>query len=319
MSLFLIFITSFTLAFSCSGSCESGSECNAAGDPSEGKMWSCRKVNGAFQCVQEEINAGGSSCYLDCQSGWQPCGCDEQGCVERCLRDNAGKPGHHTRTEECSNCGQKFTCGCNIPEQPKPYCGDSICNDGSSKTCEPNGPTKDMKCVNNVYTGDLANGVCRTSGDFACTYCGDGILQRDAGEMCDDGNNIDNDQCNNNCRFNVVINYCGDSICNDGSSKTCEPNGEETDFICTNNQFMGYLNEGKCRTTAEFDLYACTYCGDGIVQEGAGEECDDGNDIDDDECSNSCKFYYVPEFSTITFGFAILVSGIGLLYMRKRR
>ncbi|MEM3374627.1 MAG: hypothetical protein QXE31_05395, partial [Candidatus Woesearchaeota archaeon] len=62
--LLLIFVVSFLFsvvnvnALSCSGSCESGSECNAAGDPSEGKMWSCRKVNGAFQCVQEEINAG---------------------------------------------------------------------------------------------------------------------------------------------------------------------------------------------------------------------------------------------------------------------
>ncbi|MCA9659609.1 MAG: DUF4215 domain-containing protein, partial [Myxococcales bacterium] len=28
-------------------------------------------------------------------------------------------------------------------------------------------------------------------------------------------------------------------------------------------------------------------CGDGFVQEGV-EECDDGNDVDDDECSNAC-------------------------------
>jgi cysteine-rich repeat protein len=29
-----------------------------------------------------------------------------------------------------------------------------------------------------------------------------------------------------------------------------------------------------------------TYCGDGIVNH--GEACDDGNNIDDDECSNTC-------------------------------
>lgn len=32
----------------------------------------------------------------------------------------------------------------------------------------------------------------------------------------------------------------------------------------------------------------CYYCGDGIVQ--AGEQCDDGNQIDDDACSNNCTY-----------------------------
>ncbi len=30
-------------------------------------------------------------------------------------------------------------------------------------------------------------------------------------------------------------------------------------------------------------------CGDGIIQEHLGEECDDGNDINDDDCTNLCK------------------------------
>src|SRR5262249_55737918 len=32
-----------------------------------------------------------------------------------------------------------------------------------------------------------------------CTYCGDGIVQASAGELCDDGNHVDTDTCRNNC------------------------------------------------------------------------------------------------------------------------
>jgi cysteine-rich repeat protein len=76
---------------------------------------------------------------------------------------------------------------------PKPYCGDSICNDGFDKTCEPNGWFKDDKCVNNQDVGDIRNGDCRTTGAYACTYCGDGVVQAGAGEECDDGNTNNND------------------------------------------------------------------------------------------------------------------------------
>jgi parallel beta-helix repeat protein/cysteine-rich repeat protein len=45
-------------------------------------------------------------------------------------------------------------------------------------------------------------------------------------------------------------------------------------------------NTNACRnggTQAE-----CTYCGDGIPQTSAGEQCDDGNSDDDDSCHNDC-------------------------------
>ncbi len=314
--LFLVFAIVFSMdveAYACSGSCESGSQCNAAGTPAEGKMWSCRLVSGSYQCVQDPTNDGGSRCYLSCNPyGWFPCGCDVSGCESRCENQYANSPGHHTRTEICSNCGQEFTCGCDIPQPP--YCGDSKCNDGSGKTCEPDGSTKDMKCVNNVYTGDLSNGVCRTSGDYACTYCGDGIKQSGAGEQCDDGNRVNGDGCSATCEIEEDEPYCGDSICNDGSGKTCEPNGLTEDMSCQSEADI-YLPEGTCRTEGE---YACTYCGDSIVQSGAGEECDDGNDIDDDDCSNTCKAYQIPEFNTLTFGVAIIIAGLGLVILRRR-
>jgi len=75
----------------------------------------------------------------------------------------------------------------------------------------------------------------------------------------------------------VIITVCGNGvldageICDDGSS-----NGQYT-----------YSAENKfCNTNC--DGWA-PYCGDGQVQSGYGEECDDGNNVSGDGCSASCK------------------------------
>ena len=50
----------------------------------------------------------------------------------------------------------------------------------------------------------------------------------------------------------------------------------------------------ELEVTYEADIKQnCGYCGDGIVDESAGEECDDGNDIEVDACSSACV---VPEY-----------------------
>ncbi|MEM4397288.1 MAG: DUF4215 domain-containing protein [Candidatus Woesearchaeota archaeon] len=297
----------------CTGSTESGCQIDEnAGSPG------CRKVTswGSFNInniVKDAALANKGVAYM----GW----CPNDGAtpyatepVSACNCPNLNPLPGQCVSGTCSTCGNPiWKCSPENPN-PEPYCGDSICNDGSSKTCEPNGNTKDMKCINNVYTGDLTEGICRTTGEFACTYCGDGLLQTGAGEQCDDGNRNNGDGCNSNCQTEILEPYCGDSICNDGSSKTCEPNGDKTDYICANNNFIGYLDEGVCRTTGEF---VCTYCGDGILQTGAGEECDDGNNIDNDGCSNSCKFYQVPEFSNLTYIVTLLILGFILIFRRK--
>jgi len=43
-------------------------------------------------------------------------------------------------------------------------------------------------------------------------------------------------------------------------------------------------------------------CGDGVHQPELGEQCDDGNDIDDDACHNDCTANLPPQF-TIQWGF----------------
>ena len=93
--------------------------------------------------------------------------------------------------------------------------------------------------------------------------CGDGIL--DDGEVCDDGDLNNDDYCISTC----VLASCGDSYIWSnlgGYVESCD-DGNDSESPCTSG----------CATDA---------CGDGIIQD--GEECDDGNAVNDDACSNRC-------------------------------
>lgn len=98
--------------------------------------------------------------------------------------------------------------------------------------------------------------------DCTKTFCGDGIVQ--AGEECDDKNYFNNDDCTSECR---------EASCGDGHKQP----GEECDDGEEN------AEDGACSLTCKKG-----FCGDGIVQEALGEECDDTNDKDYDDCTNAC-------------------------------
>ena len=81
------------------------------------------------------------------------------------------------------------------------------------------------------------------------SICGNGTI--DAGETCDDNNTISSDGC---------------------SGITCQ---EEYGYTC--------LGEPSVCTLDEI------LCGNGVINISEGEECDDGNEIIGDGCSNSCQ------------------------------
>lgn len=85
--------------------------------------------------------------------------------------------------------------------------------------------------------------------------CGDGIVGE--GEECDDGNDVNGDGCDANCTFG------GGAETESGTDGEPDTTGGEPD------------------TTGGEGL-----CGNGVVE--AGEQCDDGNNVDGDGCSVGC-------------------------------
>ena len=107
--------------------------------------------------------------------------------------------------------------------------------------------------------------------------CGDGIVDTDAGEICDDGNRSNDDGCDSNC----TLTSCGNGILNEGEE--CDDGNRVVEF-CP-------YEVGDCVGGA-----ACTEipglisrCGDGIIDIDNGEECDDGNQDNDDGCLVDCR------------------------------
>jgi cysteine-rich repeat protein len=106
---------------------------------------------------------------------------------------------------------------------------------------------------------DTTQYVCNGSGG---ARCGNGILE--AGEQCDDGNDINTDACPATCAFAA----CGDGITRVGVEECDDANDSDTDACLSD-----------CRIAR---------CGDGVFRVGV-EQCDDGNSVSDDGCSNDCR------------------------------
>lgn len=124
--------------------------------------------------------------------------------------------------------------------------------------------------------------------------CGDGVIDRNVGEVCDDGNVRPGDGCASDCRS---LERCGDGnldqneACDDGNKVS----GDGCNSTCTSDESCGNgirddfeecddgnkVNDDGCSTECKLDR-----CGDGKYN--SGEVCDDGNSISGDGCSADC-------------------------------
>ncbi len=147
-----------------------------------------------------------------------------------------------------------------------------------------------------IDPGELCDDGNRVDDDGctnACTLptCGDLIVQ--AGEECDDGNDVDNDGCTVECK----LPQCGDGLIQPGEE--CDAgDGNGPGKACKADCKANVCGDGDkgpgegCDDGNEVDDDLCTNacklasCGDGVLQD--GESCDDGNDLDTDACTNNC-------------------------------
>ncbi len=171
-----------------------------------------------------------------------------------------------------------------------PICGDAIISPGEQ--CD---------------EGENPGGYNHCNPD--CTrgeYCGDGVLQSEEGEECDNGVNLTpygDTGCAPGCR---AVPFCGDAVIqgefgercddgvNDGAYGGCAPDCQRAGFCgdaVTNaehgEQCDDGLNNGAYGTCAPGCVLG-PRCGDGVLQEEWGETCDDGNREAGDGCSATC-------------------------------
>jgi cysteine-rich repeat protein len=147
-------------------------------------------------------------------------------------------------------------------------------------------------CVAFLASGCMKSKCERTCSDHADPVCGDGRLDIDNGEECDDGNTDDADECTNEC----VLAECGDGITQETNRESCDDGNDVDDDGCNSECSLPQsggpsfgCDDGNLDPTD-----ACNSatgqrarCGDGNVWRDH-EECDDGNRKDDDECRNDC-------------------------------
>jgi cysteine-rich repeat protein len=120
--------------------------------------------------------------------------------------------------------------------------------------------------------------------------CGDGVIDRNRGESCDDNNPSDGDGCSSTCAveegFSCVgaPSTCEPSTCGDGvldATEACDQGDVEAGDGC----------DAQCQIEAGWNCFgvyvACEpVCGDGAVV--GRETCDDGNAVGGDGCSAAC-------------------------------
>src|SRR5690625_133080 len=153
--------------------------------------------------------------------------CDEN---KQCVDKNDGK--ECTKASDCPGdkvCNDDFQCV--EPGGSGDLCtDDEDCADG--EVC-----SADKKCVDDPGQGPecTKNDEC-AAGEFCnddqeceeiAATCGDGVIDEDQGEECDDGEN-NSDTVPNACRENCKLPSCGDGVIDDGEECDDGPEGSET-------------------------------------------------------------------------------------------
>ncbi len=240
------------------GACDDSNPCTADScDFAKG----CQHIASSAPCDDGNACTSGDACLGGSCQGGAVVDCDDKNvCSTDSCSPIAGCQ-HAANTVSCDADGD----ACTVSDA----CVNKACIAGVKKNCDDS----------NVCTVDSCDAQ---SG--ACQHDGSGLQ----GQACDADKSLctspDTCKCGANCSVascvaGPVIN-CDDK--NPCTADTCVPalgcqyNNVADQTGCGANLFC---IAGKCVIKA--------YCGDGIVQ--AGEECDDGNNIDGDGCSAVCK------------------------------
>jgi cysteine-rich repeat protein len=204
-------------------------------------------------CGDGYIRAGVEEC--DDGSGANSTECDADCTAVVCGDDHVNV----AVGEECDDGNDNVFDAC--PSGPEGTCRSATCGDGflrlGFEQCEPRVDTSDTS-----PKGAFGDPQC----DDDCTLpiCGDSVTNEAAGELCDDGDHDNDDDCPDGPGGTCRRAACGDGFV------------YPADEVCDN----GYEgNSAVCDQDCTFPA-----CGDGIINGAAGETCDDHNNITTDDC-----------------------------------
>ncbi len=167
-----------------------------------------------------------------------------------------------------------------------------VCDDGNMCTddiCDPA-----VGCVAEFNTVDCDD-------EDPCTvtdHCLDGACEGFGALDCDDDNVCTDDSCapGQGCQYGA-----NNLLCNDGS--VCTSGDSCAGGVCVGGPEIDCDDGDECTANECDPDDGCHYpsispcCGNGIVEQ--GESCDDGNDVNNDDCKNDCTLTTptVPGFS----------------------
>jgi cysteine-rich repeat protein len=139
---------------------------------------------------------------------------------------------------------------------------------GASEANPTNGPSGGSGALGGsggspAVPGDGSAGAKEASLVDPGSTCGDSIVQVSLGETCDDGNEVDTDECPSTCHAAS----CGDGFVHAGVEGCDDGAADDAD---------------DCSSTCEIAT-----CGDGLVHAGV-DACDDANDVETDACLGTC-------------------------------
>jgi cysteine-rich repeat protein len=271
--------------------CDDGNMINGDGCQND-CSFSCTKgtSQGDAKCDDKDPCNGVETCNDNhaCVSGKAPdpgtsCGtgkvCKNGACGDITCGDGFVDPGEDCDdgnidpADGCNNC--KFTCTADADCKPADPCaGTGVC--AANHTCSTKNPLADGAAC--------PGGTCKAG---ACTVpsCGNGTVE--AGEQCDDGNLVNGDGCNTDCKFSCANPAtdcpaplpCNKAVCT--AAKTCStaPDAAQNGAACGAGLTC---NNGAC-------LGAGAVCGNGVIE--AGEDCDFGAaNGPGTGCESICKF-----------------------------
>ena len=261
--------------------CDDGNEldgdgCSSGCEVEEG--WLCDNSMGYSFCAQESCGDGvvqasrgevcdGYEVTLESQPGY---GWDEA----------SGAP-------YCKMCNYVGYCGDGIV-QPNEACDEGVVVEGKPTKWNGSKPSG----------GDGTYGGCNAD----CTSapkCGDGIYNKDEGEVCDDGNTVGGDGCEANCTAITPGWVCPTKVlcreleCGNGklsAGENCDDGNFESGDGCFNclvesgYKCIGYTRECKECVEQGVQCMKVSY-GDGKLDVDGYEQCDDGNTVSGDGCS----------------------------------